>query len=171
MDLSFNLDFDSSCWFPWVQLSASQTQFLHLYSGDNIRIRWKTLCEVPNKVPGTCSTFVSPGFSSRNRSGPLSRDLAGLPWCHSSLQFQTGLLACGQGVYSKAFLCASSGLRLLWSCSSFHGAHVCDRVCPALKVLWWKCLCAKSSINIKEQTWAWYFQITPNVRHHRRLRS
>lgn len=49
---------------------------------------------------------------------------------------------------------------LLWSYSSFHGAS-CDRVCPALKVLWWKCLCAKSSINIRSRPGCGVSRILP----------
>lgn len=101
---------------------------------------------------GTWSTLVSVWCLQKPRSGPLSRDLAGPACCHSSHQFQAGLLACGQGVYSKAFLFAISGLGLLGTCSCFHGVLACMTGCAQLlKCFDENAFVLKSSINTKSR--------------------
>lgn len=110
-------------------------------------------------VNGQCATSI--GFLPGIQVRVPQQVLAGPIWCGPSHHLQPGLLACVGECIPQAFLCASSSLRLLWSCNSFHGAPVCDRVCPALKMLWWKCLCAKSPINIRSRPGCGVSRILP----------
>lgn len=114
-----------------------------------------------NVLPAWSACF-EPRFSSRNTDWVLQQ---GLGWPHLMPFFLpvSSWAAClwPGSVFQKHSYLPAQALGLLWSCNSFHGAPVCDRVCPALKVLWWKCLCAKSSINIRSRPGCGVSKILP----------
>ena len=100
----------------------------------------------------TRSVGIRSGFPSRNAGqGPSAGICLAPPDVVLPTGFKLGCSPVARECIPKHSCLPAQALGLLWSCDSFHGAHVCDRVCPALKVLWWKCLCAKSSINIRSR--------------------
>lgn len=78
-------------------------------------------------------------------------DLAGPPDGVLPTSFKLGCTPVARECIPMHSYLPAQASGLLWTCSPFHGAHVCDRVCPVLKVLWWKYLCAKSSINTRSR--------------------
>ena len=87
-------------------------------------------------------------FSSTTTGQALHQGSAGSSWCCSSCQVQTGLLVVAGECAPKLSVgpCRSGARVCVCVC-----VCVCYRVCPALKVLWWTCLCAKSSINTRSR--------------------